>query len=231
MNQPKQVSRQVRALQWRRDQVLDAAEAIFASKGFHEATMQEIARKAEYATGTLYTLFDNKEALFAAVVQKRLPEIEAHLRREVERGASPLEKIEHFVRAFFQFFDERQHLFLIYVNVTGGFLWNVKAELGEHVFRSHLAFLAFLEAIFRDGIRRGEFRRDIDARLLAVSLVSILTGAATDWITRAPAQPFHPILEGTQGLLRALLAPQEAPARGNTARKRAGRARRRDGSG
>ena len=47
----KALSRQERALSWRRDHVLECAERIFSSKGFHQATMQEIAAEAEYATG------------------------------------------------------------------------------------------------------------------------------------------------------------------------------------
>ena len=54
MSKPKRLSRQERAFQWRRDHVLESAERVFARKGFHEATMQEIAKEAEYATGTLY---------------------------------------------------------------------------------------------------------------------------------------------------------------------------------
>ena len=59
----KALSRQERALSWRRDQVLECAERVFSEKGFHEATMQEIAEEAEYATGTLYTLFENTGAV------------------------------------------------------------------------------------------------------------------------------------------------------------------------
>ena len=108
MNQAKQLTRNERALQWRRDQVLDASEAVFASKGFHEATMQEIARKAEYATGTLYTLFESKDALFAAVVERRLPQITEHLRGAMATGTSPREQVERLVGAFFDFFGARR---------------------------------------------------------------------------------------------------------------------------
>jgi len=212
MTHPKPLSRQERALQWRRDQVLDAAERVFARKGFHEATMQEIAREAEYATGTLYTMFDSKDALFAAVVERRLPQIAGHLRDGMMVGTSPRQRVERLVGAFFDFFGARKHLFQIYVHVTGGFLWNVKAELGDQVHEHHVAFLEFLEGVFREGIRAGEFRSTLDPRLAAVALVGILTAAATDWITRPPEQSFEALQPAADELVSALLSPPASRA-------------------
>lgn len=206
MTQPKPLSRQERALHWRRDQVLDAAERVFALKGFHQATMQEIAREAEYATGTLYTMFESKDALFAAVVERRLPQIAQHLRDAMALAASPRERVERLVRAFFEFFGARKPLFQIYVHVTGGFLWNVKAELGERVHEHHLAFLQFLEGVFREGIRAGEFRSTLEPRLAAVGLIGILTAAATDWITQTPERSFEALRPAADELISALFS-------------------------
>jgi TetR/AcrR family transcriptional regulator len=197
-------SRQQRALSWRRNQVLECAERVFSEKGFHQATMQEIAAEAEYATGTLYTLFENKDAIFAAVVRRRMSEIDAHVRAAVEAGASARERIERFVRAFFEFFEAKKHLVQIYVNVTGGLLWNVKAELGEEVGERHLGLLALLEGIFRGGRRRGEVRSDLEPRVMAVSLVGIMVAVVTDWITQAPESSFESRRDVTLDLIAAL---------------------------
>ena len=204
MRPAKQPSRHERALRWRREQVLDAAEAVFAAKGFHQATMQEIARTAEYATGTLYTLFANKDALFAAVVERRLPQIAEYLQTATASGTTPRDQIERFVGAFFDFFGARKELFQIYLHVTGGFLWNVKAELGEHVHENLLGRLAHLEGVFRTGVRRGEFRTTLDARLAAVSLIGVLTASVTDWIAHSPDKPFAVLRPGVEEILRGL---------------------------
>jgi len=213
MSEPKRLSRQERAFQWRRDHVLECAERVFARKGFHEATMQEIAREAEYAAGTLYGFFDSKEALFAGVIERRIPEINEYLFGQAEQGKSAREKIENLVRAFFEFFDSHRDLFQIYVNLTGGFPWTVKAELGEQAFQSHLTFAAFVEGVFRDGIGTGEFRQSIDPRLAAVGVGGILTAVATDWITQLPEKPFSTLLHGTCLLIHALLEPGADPLR------------------
>ena len=206
----KALSRQQRALSWRRDQVLECAERVFSEKGFHQATMQEIAAEAEYATGTLYTLFENKDAIFAAVVRQRLTEIDGYLRAAVKTGVSAREKIEKFVRGFFEFFEAKKHLVQIYVNVTGGLLWNVKSELGEEVAEMHLGFLGFLEGIFRAGVRRGDIRAGLEPRVMAVSLLGILVAVVTDWVTQAPESSFESQRDVTLDLIATLFhAPGE----------------------
>ncbi|HEV2173872.1 MAG TPA: helix-turn-helix domain-containing protein [Nitrospira sp.] len=50
-----------------RQDILDAAEHVFGLKGYHEASLQEIAERAEFSTSALYRFFDNKEALFLSI--------------------------------------------------------------------------------------------------------------------------------------------------------------------
>lgn len=55
-----------------RAEILAGAEAVFAQKGFHNATMEDIAQKAEFAIGSLYKHFKSKESIFQAVFEERL---------------------------------------------------------------------------------------------------------------------------------------------------------------
>ena len=48
--------------------LLDAAAEEFGEKGFHEASVSSITRRAEVALGSFYTYFDSKDALFRALV-------------------------------------------------------------------------------------------------------------------------------------------------------------------
>jgi TetR/AcrR family transcriptional regulator len=69
-NSPREERRRVR-LATTRSQVLDAAERTFAASGFHNTTMKSIAEQCEIAVGTMYTLFDDKNSLFEAVLRRR----------------------------------------------------------------------------------------------------------------------------------------------------------------
>ncbi len=52
----------------KRRQILDGARRMFLAKGFEGASMQDVARAAGVSKGTLYVYFDNKEAMFEALV-------------------------------------------------------------------------------------------------------------------------------------------------------------------
>lgn len=54
-----------------RTQVLDVAEQAFSSAGFHNTTIKSIAEQCEIAVGTIYTLFDDKDSVYEAVLRRR----------------------------------------------------------------------------------------------------------------------------------------------------------------
>lgn len=63
----------------KRRQILEAAERVFRSKGLSKATTREIARDAGCAEGTLYLHFDDRLALFSAVLDECLPDVKESL--------------------------------------------------------------------------------------------------------------------------------------------------------
>jgi AcrR family transcriptional regulator len=67
---PREQRRRIR-LDTTRTQVLDAAEHAFAANGFHATTIKSIAERCEIAVGTIYTLFDDKESVYEAVLRRR----------------------------------------------------------------------------------------------------------------------------------------------------------------
>src|SRR5262249_6972999 len=61
-----------------RDAMLDAAESVFAQKGFGGASMEEIAAEAGFSRAALYTRFGSKEDLLGAVLERySAPGVEA----------------------------------------------------------------------------------------------------------------------------------------------------------
>ncbi len=56
----------------RREQILTAAAACFVREGFHGASIVRIAKAAGMSAGNLYHFFESKEAMIAALVQRKL---------------------------------------------------------------------------------------------------------------------------------------------------------------
>src|SRR3954447_1017216 len=55
-----------------RTTLIDAAADVFAKRGFHAASLEEIAETAGFTRGAIYKNFENKEELFFAVIERRI---------------------------------------------------------------------------------------------------------------------------------------------------------------
>ncbi len=64
----KQLTRRQRERLAHMNEVLEAAEECFLQKGYRDATIEDIARKADFAVGSIYTFYKNKEELLCHVV-------------------------------------------------------------------------------------------------------------------------------------------------------------------
>jgi TetR/AcrR family fatty acid metabolism transcriptional regulator len=80
----------------KRNQILDAAVKVFAEKGFHKATIRDVARAAGVADGTIYNYFENKPALMLGILN-RLNETE---RREDDIAQSTDLGVRDFTSAY-----------------------------------------------------------------------------------------------------------------------------------
>jgi TetR/AcrR family transcriptional regulator len=71
-----------------RERILDAAEAVFAERGFDGATLRDVAARVGIRNPSLYNHFDSKESLYAAVLERGMrPVLELLSRWVEERGA------------------------------------------------------------------------------------------------------------------------------------------------
>src|SRR6266550_8543143 len=77
----------------RRNQILDAATKVFAEKGFHRATIKDIARVAGIADGTIYTYFASKTDVLLGILHR--------LNESTEREQQLVPKSEQDLRSFF----------------------------------------------------------------------------------------------------------------------------------
>ena len=91
----------------RRKQILDAATQVFAEKGFHRATVKEIARVAGIADGTIYTYIASKDEVLLAVLDR--------LNETTERKQQFVLGDEQDLKAFFRAYLQ-QRMALLWPN-------------------------------------------------------------------------------------------------------------------
>ena len=80
-----------RRRQQTRDYLLSAAERVFAERGFHAATLDEVAAAAGFTKGAVYSNFKNKEDLFLALIEAAYPREMAALKQTLEGSEIPPE--------------------------------------------------------------------------------------------------------------------------------------------
>lgn len=82
-----------------RKEILEAALAVFAEKGYRDASVQEIADRADFAVSTLYALFANKEDLYRQISIDIGREAGKIFAEAMDRGGNEYEKLVNYARA------------------------------------------------------------------------------------------------------------------------------------
>lgn len=106
-----QLSRKERELQARKEDILLAAAEVFSQKGFAEATMEEIAEKADFGKGTIYNYFSSKQDLFHTLVEQGCNEMTGIFTTVAQQDISPLEKVKLMFIREIQYIQEHVALF------------------------------------------------------------------------------------------------------------------------
>src|ERR1700692_3617117 len=82
-----------------RERLLAAARSVFARSGFHGASVEEIASKAGFSTGALYSNFDGKEDLFLVLMEREIDEHAREISQAVAMRTTVAERATGGARA------------------------------------------------------------------------------------------------------------------------------------
>ncbi|MDB5964117.1 MAG: TetR/AcrR family transcriptional regulator [Polaromonas sp.] len=88
----------------RRALVLEAARAVFEKLGIEGASVREIAKEAGYTAGAIYSYFENKEAIYGALLAASLERLNAAVEAAGGPGLDPADLLDAKASAWFSFF-------------------------------------------------------------------------------------------------------------------------------
>ena len=165
--------------------MIRAATRIFARRGYHEASMDEIAQASGISKPMLYAYFDSKEGLLTACMDKGERLLERAVRSAVLDSATPELRLWHGLRAVFEFFDENPDLFAI------AYPASPSASLIEATRRGREAMAKLLTDLFVDtAVGAGV---DPDAAREGEPLAHALTGATIALLGWSASRPEEPL--------------------------------------
>jgi len=97
----------------RRTQLLDTAVTVFADKGYHATSMNDVADAAGVTKPVLYQHFSSKRELFVELLTEIGAELQDTIGKATAEAAGPRQQIENGFRAYFHFVGERTDAFRV----------------------------------------------------------------------------------------------------------------------
>ena len=157
-----------------RSRILDAANKVFAEKGYHEATMDDIAKRLGVSKGAIYLYFPSKEDLFEAMVKTAPQAFKEILYSSFGDEADP-------VQSATQFFDKMLKLSAS----NPGLSFEILSEASRNptlkriLKQNHAEYEEVLTSFLAEGQKRRFVRDNLDIRPLANALIALWNGLET----------------------------------------------------
>lgn len=160
--------------QSKRTRILEAAKARFGRHGIKATTMQDIAREAEIAVGTIYQFFPDKDALILAWVEEHRQLLHTQLERVLQTPLAADEKLREFLRIRFRTVEAIREEPAV-AELTRAVMRLTPQSVAEMT----KTVLLYIETILREGRRRGRLpsaEPKKDAEILFYALSGFFAG-------------------------------------------------------
>jgi len=178
----------------KREAILAAALALFGRYGYRRTSIDDIAREAGVAKGTVYLYVESKEALFRTLSQSLLDRVLASAREAAAAHAGVADRLTLVLEAKFGFFHR-----LVHRSPHASELLDSKSRLCADVFAAgDAAYLGVLTKAVADATRRGELaprRHGLSAEGVARLLMAGAHGIAADPVGAPSDEEHHARLE------------------------------------
>ena len=155
----------------KREKILSVALTEFATKGFENANINTIAKKAGISIGSLYKYFDSKSDLFSTTVYNGISALEVVLNEISASEAGVMEKLESLIRTAVDFSKKQTELIKLYNEITAESNAEIVRAISDKA--EAIAAKVYIDAI-RQGQENGEIRKDISPEMAAFLLDNIV---------------------------------------------------------
>lgn len=154
--------RRAREKALRRKAILAAAKEVFFEQGISQATVDDVAARAEVSKGTIYLYFPGKESLLAHLLLEGLTLLLRDLRRARQRraGAPAEEQVRALADAYLRFAQRRpNHFRLIMAFDRGRFQEQIPQDLSARIVARSNQCLEVVSTVLRQGMEAGVFQQ------------------------------------------------------------------------
>lgn len=155
----------------KRERILEAAQSVFARKGYYLSKIEEIAELAGVGKGTVYEYFASKEELYKEMFKLILNRYTEYVMVEETPEMTAKEWIRHLLEMHLRYMlENRQHM-----PTDFGDLGGMDMEILGWMYDMRKRSIERLISVFQKGIDRGELK-GMDPELGANLLVGMMRG-------------------------------------------------------
>ncbi len=172
--------RKEREKERRKEEILDAAQRVFADKGLTTATVDDIAIAAELSKGTLYLYFESKEDIYIALMLRGLRLLYTVFNEIISQESSVVKILHQMERAYTEFFNTQRNYFRM---LDSAYRPNVHREVSEEMRRTYTAesrknWEQIID-VFNRGVQEKKIRNDVNPIDMAIIIWSNSTSLMT----------------------------------------------------
>jgi TetR/AcrR family transcriptional regulator, fatty acid metabolism regulator protein len=163
----------------RKDQIVRATVDCITKFGYHNFSMQDVARTAGVSKGIIHYYFLNKDELMMSVLDKVAGDIEKVLASEMGSIVDSKRKLEVFIEVCFDIVRSTKEYYQ--VNMDFWTQINQKDEVKKVIARHYHKFREAAASVIREGITSGAFRQ-VDAKDYASYVIAVIDGLSLQWL-------------------------------------------------
>jgi AcrR family transcriptional regulator len=151
------LSRKEREKQRNTQVILQAAEKVFADKGFNKTKMSDIAEVSEFSVGYMYNLWQSKEELYLDVLSSKIEDFVLPLTEQYHQLDGAFEKLNFLIDTHFNFFEIHRDFFRIYLAEMSQLEMHCNDKFDDRLCRKREYFYQLAEEAFGQGVEQGVF--------------------------------------------------------------------------
>lgn len=154
----------------RKNQILKAAEKVFAQKGYQDATISDVARQAKVSDATIYEYFPSKEDLLFSIPGEMTRQHKEELMNILKYFRGTAEKIRCVIQHYFWFYERHPD----YASVAMLILKQNRNFLEKEAYQEIREHAQLILRLLEEGIGTGEFRDDINPYLIRATILGTI---------------------------------------------------------
>ena len=160
------------------EKIIEAAVKVFASKGFYNAKVAEIAREAGIADGTIYLYFKNKDDILISLFEEKINKIILRVQAEIQKIDDPVEKLRKFITMHLKLVREDRHL----AEVIQVELRQSNKFMREYDPVKFLDYMNIISSVVKEGQQRNIFRKEVSPGIVKRALFGALDEMALHFV-------------------------------------------------